>query len=112
MDLDLHNLMYTFYVFVNVLMNGFCQQSRKALERISVPKIYHPFIQGPYGERAAALSAETGARIHIPPASTQSDVIVIAGEKNGVLAAKAQIEAIFEEMVSIRLSTEHLYQTG
>ncbi|XP_026329102.1 vigilin isoform X2 [Hyposmocoma kahamanoa] len=74
------------------------EQSRKALERISVPKIYHPFIQGPYGERAAALSAETGARIHIPPASTQSDVIVIAGEKNGVLAAKAQIEAIYEEM--------------
>lgn len=65
-----------------------------------MPKIYHPFIQGPFGERAAALSAETGARIHIPPASTQSDEIVIAGEKNGVLAAKAQIEKIYEEMVN------------
>ncbi|KOB67862.1 Vigilin [Operophtera brumata] len=40
--------------------------------------------QGPYGERAAAMSAETGARIHIPPQSTQSNEIVIAGEKNGV----------------------------
>lgn len=69
------------------------------MERIKIPKIYHPFIQGPYGERASALSAETGARIHIPPASTQSDEIVIAGEKNGVLAAKAQIEQIYEEMV-------------
>lgn len=75
-------------------------QSKKALERITIPKIYHPFIQGPFGERAAALSAETGARIHIPPASTQSDEIVIAGEKTGVLAAKAQIEQIYEEMVS------------
>ncbi|CAK1581897.1 unnamed protein product [Parnassius mnemosyne] len=76
------------------------EQSRKALERISIPKIYHPFIQGPFGERAQALSAETGARIHIPPASTQSDEIVIAGEKNGVLAAKAQIEQIYQEMVN------------
>ena len=81
--------------------NLFLFQSRKALERITVPKIYHPFIQGPFGERAAALSAETGARIHIPPASTQSDEIVIAGEKNGVLSAKAQIEKIYEEMVII-----------
>ncbi|XP_068630109.1 vigilin isoform X1 [Battus philenor] len=76
------------------------EQSRKALERITIPKTYHPFIQGPCGERAQALSAETGARIHIPPASTQSDEIVIAGEKNGVLAAKAQIEQIYQEMVN------------
>ncbi|CAH2073927.1 unnamed protein product, partial [Iphiclides podalirius] len=76
------------------------EQSRKALERITIPKIYHPFIHGPFGERSSALSAETGARIHIPPTSTQSDEIVIAGEKNGVLAAKAQIEQIYQEMVN------------
>ncbi|XP_022819366.1 vigilin [Spodoptera litura] len=95
------------------------EQSRKALERIKIPKIYHPFIQGPYGERASALSAETGARIHIPPASTQSDEIVIAGEKNGVLAAKAQIEQIYEEMVkkcsTVRVEvpkSQHKYVIG
>ncbi|GBP31692.1 Vigilin [Eumeta japonica] len=74
------------------------EQSRKALERVVVPKIYHPFIMGPYSEKVTAMMAETGARVHIPPASTQSDEIVIAGEKNGVLAAKAQIEQIYEEM--------------
>lgn len=74
-------------------------QSRKALERISVPKIYHPFIVGPYGERVAAMALDTGARIHIPPASTQNNEIVIAGEKNGVLAAKAQIQEIYDDMV-------------
>ncbi|XP_060810715.1 vigilin [Amyelois transitella] len=95
------------------------EQSRKALERITVPKIYHPFIQGPYGERAAALSNETGARIHIPPASTQSDEIVIAGEKNGVLAAKAQIEQIYEDMAkkcsTVRVEvpkSQHKYVIG
>ncbi|XP_046965375.1 vigilin [Vanessa cardui] len=95
------------------------EQSRKALERITVPKIYHPFIHGPFGERSAALSAETGARIHIPPASTQSDEIVIAGEKNGVLAAKAQIEQIYEEMAkkcsTVRVEvpkSQHKYVIG
>ncbi|KAI5637987.1 KH domain-containing protein [Phthorimaea operculella] len=95
------------------------EQSRKAMERITIPKIYHPFIQGPYGERAQALSAETGARIHIPPASTQSDEIVVAGEKNGVLAAKAQIEQIYEDMVkkcsTVRVEvpkSQHKYVIG
>ncbi|CAH2086464.1 unnamed protein product [Euphydryas editha] len=95
------------------------EQSRKAFERVTVPKIYHPFILGPFGERAAALSAETGARIHIPPTSTQSDEIVIAGEKNGVLAAKAQIEQIYEEMAkkcsTVRVEvpkSQHKYVIG
>ena len=77
------------------------------MERVKIPKIYHPFIQGPYGERAAALTAETGARIHIPPASTQNDEIVIAGEKNGVLAAKAQIEQIYEDMVNNKYNNKN-----
>ncbi|KAG7307616.1 hypothetical protein JYU34_007838 [Plutella xylostella] len=95
------------------------EQSRKALERITVPKMYHPFIQGPYGERAAAITAETGARVHIPPASTMSDEIVVAGEKNGVLAAKAQIEQIYEDMVkkcsTVRVEvpkSQHKYVIG
>ncbi|CAG9585451.1 unnamed protein product [Danaus chrysippus] len=95
------------------------EQSRKALERIVVPKIYHPFIQGPFGETAEALSSETGARIHIPPASTKSDEIVIAGEKNGVLAAKARIEQIYEDMAkkcsTVRVEvpkSQHKYVIG
>ncbi|CAK1552035.1 unnamed protein product [Leptosia nina] len=95
------------------------EQSRKALERITVPKIYHPFILGPFGERVAALSAETGARVHIPPQSTQSDEIVVAGEKTGVLAAKAQIEQIYEEMAkkcsTVRVEvpkSQHKYVIG
>ncbi|XP_063359455.1 vigilin [Cydia amplana] len=95
------------------------EQSRKAFERITVPKIYHPFIQGPYGERVAALTAETGARVHIPPASTPSEEIVVAGEKNGVLAAKAQIEQIAEDMAkkcsTVRVEvpkSQHKYVIG
>lgn len=76
------------------------EQSKKAFERISVPKIFHPFIIGPYNEGLNSLIAETGARINVPPPSVMKDEIVIAGEKDGVSAAKAKIEAIYNEMVS------------
>lgn len=76
------------------------ERSKKAFERISVPKVYHPFVIGPYNETLNALMSETGARINVPPPSVMKDEIVIAGEKDGVLAAKAKIEAIYEEMVS------------
>lgn len=74
-------------------------QSRKAFERITVPKIYHPFIYGAHNENLNAMMAETGARINIPPASVQQDEITIAGEKEGVLAAKQKIEIIYKDMV-------------
>ncbi|XP_066586209.1 vigilin [Prorops nasuta] len=95
------------------------EQSRKALEKISVPKIYHPFIQGAHNENVNALMAETGARINIPPASMQNDEIVITGEKEGVLAAKQKIEEIYAEMkkrcttVSVEVpKSQHKYVNG
>lgn len=45
------------------------------------------------------MMAETGARINIPPAHSQEDEITIAGEKEGVAAAKQKIEAIYKDMV-------------
>lgn len=76
------------------------EQSKKAFERVCVPKMYHPFIVGAMNEKLNLLIAETGARINVPPPSVNKDEIVIAGEKEGVLAAKARIEAIYKEMVS------------
>lgn len=74
------------------------EQSRKAFERISVPKIYHPFINGPYSENMNKLQIETATRINIPPQSVMKDDIVITGETEGVQVAKARIEAIHKEM--------------
>uniref|UniRef100_A0A182J902 K Homology domain-containing protein n=1 Tax=Anopheles atroparvus TaxID=41427 RepID=A0A182J902_ANOAO len=74
------------------------EQSRKALERFSVPKIYHPFVLGPNSENLQKMMEETGAKINVPPQSVQKDEIIITGEKEGVLAAKARIEAIYKEM--------------
>lgn len=74
------------------------EQSRKAFERISVPKIYHPFIFGPNSENLNKLIEETGARINIPPQSVMKDDIVITGETEGVQLAKQRIESIHKEM--------------
>jgi rRNA processing protein Krr1/Pno1 len=95
------------------------QQSKKASERINVPKIYHPFIVGPYNDYLNQMIAETGAKINVPPPSVMKDEIFIAGEKEGVLAAKAKIEAIHKQMekkcttVSVEVpKSQHKYVIG
>lgn len=94
-------------------------QSKKASERISVPKIYHPFIVGPNGATLAKMIEETGARVNVPPPSVMKDEIIIAGEKEGVMAAKAQVEAIYKQMekkcttVSVEVpKSQHKYVIG
>ncbi|RWS27624.1 vigilin-like protein [Leptotrombidium deliense] len=69
----------------------------RANERITVPKIYHPFITGPYNENLNVLMEETGAKIHIPPPSVQSDEISITGETEAVTLAKQRILDIYDE---------------
>lgn len=74
------------------------EQSKQAYERISVPKMYHPFICGAHNEKVTALMNETGVRINIPPLSVQKDEITITGEKEGVMTAKERILSIHQEM--------------
>lgn len=65
------------------------------------------------------MIAETGARINVPPASSGKDEIVIAGEKEGVMTAKAKIEKIYKDMekrcttVSVEVpKSQHKYVIG
>ncbi|KAL2733690.1 vigilin isoform X1 [Vespula squamosa] len=95
------------------------EQSRKAFERITMPKIYHPFIYGAHNENLNAMMSETGARINIPPPSVQNNEITIAGEKEGVLLAKQKIEHIYKDMerrcttVSVEVpKSQHKYVIG
>ncbi|KAJ8954741.1 hypothetical protein NQ318_011436 [Aromia moschata] len=95
------------------------QQSKKASERLNIPKHFHPFIVGPYGRGLAQLIEETGARINVPPTSVMKDEIFIAGEKEGVMAAKARIEDIYKRMekksatVSVEVpKSQHKYVIG
>lgn len=95
------------------------EQSKKAFERVHIPKIYHPFVLGPFGEQVQRLTDETGARINVPPASVMKDEITITGEKEGVTRAKNFIENVYHEMekkcatVSVEVpKAQHRYVIG
>lgn len=75
-------------------------QSKKAFERINVPKIYHPFITGANNDKVNQLMIETNTRINVPPPHVEKDEITIAGDKDGVESAKNRILDIYDEMVS------------
>lgn len=78
------------------------EQSKQAYEVLSIAKTYHPFINGPNGETAKKIIGDRpNVRINIPPLSVMKDEISIAGEKDGVLAVKEQIEKMYKDMVSV-----------
>ena len=77
------------------------EQSKQAYEVLQIPKSYHPFINGPNGERVKKLVAEhPNVRVNIPPPSVMKDEMSVAGEKEGVNKVVAAIMKQFKEIVS------------
>ncbi|XP_022182851.1 vigilin [Myzus persicae] len=72
--------------------------SKKAFERIEIPKIFHPFITGGHNEKLNSLMKETGVKIHVPPPSVNRDEITIAGDKEGVQSAIEKIKQVYTKM--------------
>ncbi|XP_062306966.1 high density lipoprotein binding protein a isoform X1 [Osmerus eperlanus] len=73
------------------------EQDKRAVERVNVDKVYHPFITGAHNKLVGDMSQETGARINVPPPSVNKTEIVITGEKEQVALAVALIKKIYEE---------------
>ncbi|XP_044196838.1 vigilin [Thunnus albacares] len=73
------------------------EQDKRAVERLSLEKAFHPFIAGAHNRLVQELSQETGARISIPPPSLPKDEIVITGEKEAVALALNRIRAIYDD---------------
>jgi len=75
------------------------EQSKQAFEKLEIPKIYHPFIQGAGNANVQALMTKhPNVRINIPPLSVMKDELSITGEKEGVLACKESITKTWKEM--------------
>lgn len=67
---------------------------------VKIPKMYHPFINGPNGETAKSLIGDKkNVRINIPPLSVMKDELSVAGEKESVVAVVEQIKKLFKDMV-------------
>merc|ERR1719431_665107 len=96
------------------------EQSKQAFEKILVPKIYHPFVQGANNVNVNSMMEKyPGVRINIPPLSVIKDELSIAGEKEGVLAVKAAIDQIWKDMekkcssISVEVKkSQHRYVIG
>jgi len=75
------------------------EQSKQAFEKLEIPKIYHPFIQGAGNVNVQDLLLKhPNVRINIPPLSVLKDELSITGEKEGVLACKDAITKIWKDM--------------
>ncbi|XP_071373677.1 high density lipoprotein binding protein a isoform X2 [Centroberyx affinis] len=73
------------------------EQDKRAVERVNIDKVYHPFLTGAYNKLVGEMMQETGARINVPPPSVNKTEIVITGEKEQVALAVAMIKKVYEE---------------
>lgn len=86
-------------------------QDKRAVERLDVEKVYHPFIAGPYNKLVSELMQETGTRINIPPPSVNKTEIVFTGEKEQLAQAVARVKKIYEEKVWMVPRASQLFPT-
>uniref|UniRef100_A0A8C9ZFC3 Vigilin n=1 Tax=Sander lucioperca TaxID=283035 RepID=A0A8C9ZFC3_SANLU len=73
------------------------EQDKRAVERVNIDKVYHPFITGAYNKLVGEMMQETGARVNVPPPSVNKTEIVITGEKEQVALAVTMIKKIYED---------------
>ncbi|XP_008305571.1 high density lipoprotein binding protein a [Cynoglossus semilaevis] len=73
------------------------EQDKRAVERVNIEKVYHPFITGAFNKLVGEMMQETGARINVPPPSVNKTEIVITGEKEQVALAVTLIKKIYDE---------------
>lgn len=97
------------------------EQSKLAVVRLPIPKIYHPFILGPNGSLVKEMVASYGGevRIFVPPIIQVDEVVVISGEKEGVAQVERNIRTIYENKAknctTVRVEvpkTQHKYLVG
>ncbi|KFB44551.1 hypothetical protein ZHAS_00012431 [Anopheles sinensis] len=75
------------------------EQSRKAFERFDVPKVYHPFVLGPYNENLQKMMEETGAKINIPPQSvSRAQHKYVYGPRGSTIQEILQMTGVSVEM--------------
>jgi len=96
------------------------EQSKQSYEVLSIPKIYHPFINGPNNENIKKISENfPNVRVNIPPLSVMKDELSVAGETEGVMAVKEDIMKMYKDLekkvatVSVEVKkSQHKYVIG
>ncbi|GMT13662.1 hypothetical protein PFISCL1PPCAC_4959, partial [Pristionchus fissidentatus] len=77
------------------------EQAKLATEHINAARCYYPWVRGPNNELVDELTSKFNIKINIPPPVSNNEIIMITGEREGVLTAAAKIRAIVAEKEAI-----------
>ncbi|CAF0968591.1 unnamed protein product [Brachionus calyciflorus] len=80
------------------------EQSKTGIERLVIPKLYHPWIRGFNNDIANDISQRTGAKVNIPPPLVEKDEIVVSGDREKVDAAVNEIKRIYAEKSRLNIT--------
>ena len=80
------------------------EQSKTGIERLQIPKLYHPWIRGFNNEIANDIAQRTGAKVNIPPPQVEKDEIVVSGDRDKVDIAVNEIKRIFAEKSRLNIT--------
>uniref|UniRef100_A0A1E1X8G5 Putative vigilin n=1 Tax=Amblyomma aureolatum TaxID=187763 RepID=A0A1E1X8G5_9ACAR len=70
------------------------EKSKHGVEKLRIPRMYHPFVAGPNGNTVKALERDTNTRIRL---DREDDEITITGDKENVAKARDEIMTIYED---------------
>ncbi|CAK5092055.1 unnamed protein product [Meloidogyne enterolobii] len=75
------------------------EMAKQKTENLNIPRSFYPWIRGVNNEKLDDLIHRTGVKINIPPLQANNETIIISGEREGVDAAVAEINHIYQEKV-------------
>nr|CAD2180551.1 unnamed protein product [Meloidogyne enterolobii] len=73
------------------------EMAKQKTENLNIPRSFYPWIRGVNNEKLDDLIHRTGVKINIPPIQANNETIIISGEREGVDAAVAEINHIYQE---------------
>lgn len=80
------------------------EQSKTGIERLAIPKLYHPWIRGFNNDIANEIAQRTGAKVNIPPPLVEKDEVVVSGDREKVDAACAEIKKIYAQKSKLNIT--------
>lgn len=89
---------------VNEIQGIVDEQSKTSVERLNIPKLYHPWLRGTNNEIATDIATRTGAKVNIPPAMVEKDEIVVSGDREKVEAAVQELKRIYAAKAKLNVT--------
>jgi predicted RNA-binding protein Jag len=82
------------------------EQMKTSIERLEIPKLYHPWIRGFNNELSNDLAQKYGGnvKINIPPPTLDKDEIVVSGDRDKVELVSAELRRIQQQKSRLNIT--------